>query len=210
MKNLELQRLVDTGEMLPVMEAFYTIQGEGYHKGTAAFFIRIGGCDVGCHWCDVKESWDASLHPPTKIDKIVSQARSNSDTIVVTGGEPLMWDMNPLTNLLRQNNLKTHIETSGSYNLTGDWDWICLSPKKRKLPLQPIYSKANELKIIVFNKSDFEFAEEQAKKVSSNCILYLQPEWSMSEKVTPLIVNYVMKHPKWRISLQTHKYLNIP
>ena len=210
MKNLELQRLVDTGEMLPVMEAFYTIQGEGYHKGTAAFFIRIGGCDVGCHWCDVKESWDASLHPPTKIDKIVSQARSNSDTIVVTGGEPLMWDMNPLTNLLRQNNLKTHIETSGSYNLTGDWDWICLSPKKRKLPLQPIYSKANELKIIVFNKSDFEFAEEQAKNVSSNCILYLQPEWSMSEKVTPLIVNYVMKHPKWRISLQTHKYLNIP
>ena len=210
MKNLELQRLIDAGEMLPVMEAFYTIQGEGYHKGTAAFFIRVGGCDVGCHWCDVKESWDASLHPPTKIDKIVSQARSNSDTIVVTGGEPLMWDMNPLTNLLRQNNLKTHIETSGSYNLTGDWDWICLSPKKRKLPLQPIYAKANELKIIVFNKSDFEFAEEQAKKVSSNCILYLQPEWSMSEKVTPLIVNYVMKHPKWRISLQTHKYLNIP
>ena len=210
MKNLELQRLIDAGEMLPVMEAFYTIQGEGYHKGSAAFFIRVGGCDVGCHWCDVKESWDASLHPPTKIDKIVSQARSNSDTIVVTGGEPLMWDMNPLTNLLRQNNLKTHIETSGSYNLTGDWDWICLSPKKRKLPLQPIYAKANELKIIVFNKSDFEFAEEQAKKVSSNCILYLQPEWSMSEKVTPLIVNYVMKHPKWRISLQTHKYLNIP
>jgi len=210
MKNLELQRLIDKGEMLPVMEAFYTIQGEGYHKGTAAFFIRVGGCDVGCHWCDVKESWDASLHPPTKIDTIVSQARSNSDTIVVTGGEPLMWDMNPLTNLLRQNNLNTHIETSGSYNLTGDWDWICLSPKKRKLPLQPIYAKANELKIIVFNKSDFEFAEGQAKKVSSNCILYLQPEWSMSEKVTPLIVDYVMKHPKWRISLQTHKYLNIP
>ena len=210
MKNLELKRLVDIGEMLPIMEAFYTIQGEGYHKGTAAFFIRVGGCDVGCHWCDVKESWDANLHPPTKIDSIVSQARSYSDTIVVTGGEPLMWDMNPLTNLLRKNNLSTHIETSGAYNLTGDWDWICLSPKKRKLPLQPIYAKANELKIIVFNKSDFKFAEDQAKKVSSNCILYLQPEWSMSEKVTPLIVDYVMKHPKWRISLQTHKYLNIP
>jgi organic radical activating enzyme len=210
MKNLELKRLVDIGEMLPIMEAFYTIQGEGYHKGTAAFFIRVGGCDVGCHWCDVKESWDANLHPPTKIDKIVSQARSHSDTIVVTGGEPLMWDMNPLTRLLRQNNLSTHIETSGAYNLTGDWDWICLSPKKLKLPLQPIYTKANELKIIVFNKSDFKFAEDQAKKVSSNCILYLQPEWSMSEKVTPLIVDYVMKHPKWRISLQTHKYLNIP
>ena len=210
MKNLELKRLVDIGEMLPIMEAFYTIQGEGYHKGTAAFFIRVGGCDVGCHWCDVKESWDANLHPPTKIDTIVSQASSHSDTIVVTGGEPLMWDMNPLTRLLRQNNLSTHIETSGAYNLTGDWDWICLSPKKRKLPLQPIYTKANELKIIVFNKSDFKFAEDQAKKVSSNCILYLQPEWSMSEKVTPLIVDYVMKHPKWRISLQTHKYLNIP
>jgi organic radical activating enzyme len=210
MKNLELKRLVDIGEMLPIMEAFYTIQGEGYHKGTAAFFIRVGGCDVGCHWCDVKESWDANLHPPTKIDTIVSQARSNSDTIVVTGGEPLMWDMNPLTKLLRKNNLNTHIETSGAYNLTGDWDWICLSPKKLKLPLQPIYAKANELKIIVFNKSDFKFAEDQAKKVSSNCILYLQPEWSMSEKVTPLIVDYVMKHPKWRISLQTHKYLNIP
>ena len=210
MKNLELKRLVDIGEMLPIMEAFYTIQGEGYHKGTAAFFIRVGGCDVGCHWCDVKESWDANLHPPTKIDTIVSQARSNSDTIVVTGGEPLMWDMNPLTKLLRKNNLNTHIETSGAYNLTGDWDWICLSPKKRKLPLQPIYAKANELKIIVFNKSDFKFAEDQAKKVSSNCILYLQPEWSMSEKVTPLIIDYVMKHSKWRISLQTHKYLNIP
>jgi organic radical activating enzyme len=210
MKNLELKRLVDIGEMLPIMEAFYTIQGEGYHKGTAAFFIRVGGCDVGCHWCDVKESWDANLHPPTKIDTIVSQARSNSDTIVVTGGEPLMWDMNPLTKLLRKNNLNTHIETSGAYNLTGDWDWICLSPKKRKLPLQPIYAKANELKVIIFNKSDFKFAEDQSKKVSSNCILYLQPEWSMSEKVTPLIVDYVMKHPKWRISLQTHKYLNIP
>jgi organic radical activating enzyme len=210
MKNLELKQLVDIGEMLPIMEAFYTIQGEGYHKGTAAFFIRVGGCDVGCHWCDVKESWDANLHPPTKIDTIVSQARFHSDTIVVTGGEPLMWDMNPLTNLLRKNNLSTHIETSGAYNLTGDWDWICLSPKKLKLPLQPIYTKANELKIIVFNKSDFKFAEDQAKKVSSNCILYLQPEWSMSEKVTPLIVDYVMKHPKWRISLQTHKYLNIP
>jgi organic radical activating enzyme len=210
MKNLELKQLVDIGEMLPIMEAFYTIQGEGYHKGTAAFFIRVGGCDVGCHWCDVKESWDANLHPPTKIDTIVSQARFHSDTIVVTGGEPLMWDMNPLTNLLRKNNLSTHIETSGAYNLTGDWDWICLSPKKRKLPLQPIYAKANELKVIIFNKSDFKFAEDQAKKVSSNCILYLQPEWSMSEKVTPLIVDYVMKHPKWRISLQTHKYLNIP
>ena len=210
MNKLEIKSLVQAGEMLPVMEAFYTIQGEGFHKGTAAFFIRVGGCDVGCHWCDVKESWDADLHPPTKISSILSQAKSYSDTIVVTGGEPLMWDMAPLTNLLKKNNLKTHIETSGAYDLTGDWDWICLSPKKRKLPLGSIYSKAHELKVIVFNKSDFRFAEEQAQKVSSDCILYLQPEWSSKEKVTPLIVNYVMNDPKWRISLQTHKFLNIP
>ena len=210
MNKLEIKSLVQAGEMLPVMEAFYTIQGEGFHKGTAAFFIRVGGCDVGCHWCDVKESWDADLHPPTKISSIVSQAKSYSDTIVITGGEPLMWDMAPLTNLLKKNNLKTHIETSGAYDLTGDWDWICLSPKKRKLPLGSIYSKADELKVIVFNKSDFRFAEEQAKKVSPDCILYLQPEWSSKEKVTPLIVNYVMNDPKWRISLQTHKFLNIP
>jgi len=208
--NLNQKDKLKNGHILPLMESFLSIQGEGYFAGKSSYFLRIGGCDVGCHWCDVKESWDANLHPPTKIDSIVSQARSHSDTIVVTGGEPLMWDMKPLTNLLRKNNLSTHIETSGAYNLTGDWDWICLSPKKRKLPLQPIYTKANELKIIVFNKSDFKFAEDQAKKVSSNCILYLQPEWSMSEKVTPLIVDYVMKHPKWRISLQTHKYLNIP
>jgi len=206
----EIQNLVDAGKMLPLMEAFYTIQGEGYHKGTAAYFIRIGGCDVGCHWCDVKESWDAKLHPPTSIETIVDQAAEFSDTIVVTGGEPLMWDMNPLTSLLRQKTLKTHIETSGAYPLTGDWDWICLSPKKRKLPISEVYSKANELKVIVYNKDDFKFAEEQAAKVTQDCILYLQPEWSVREKVTPYIVEYVMKHPKWKISLQTHKYLNIP
>ena len=206
----EIQNLVDSGKMLPLMEAFYTIQGEGYHKGTAAYFIRIGGCDVGCHWCDVKESWDAKLHPPTSIETIVDQAAEFSDTIVVTGGEPLMWDMNPLTSLLKQKTLKTHIETSGAYPLTGDWDWICLSPKKRKLPISEVYSKANELKVIVYNKDDFKFAEEQAAIVTQDCILYLQPEWSVREKVTPYIVEYVMKHPKWKISLQTHKYLNIP
>lgn len=206
----EIKKLVDAGKMLPLMEAFYTIQGEGYHKGTAAYFIRVGGCDVGCHWCDVKESWDAKLHPPTAIESIANQAISFSDTIVVTGGEPLMWDMQPLTNLLKDRKLKTHIETSGAYTLSGEWDWICLSPKKRKLPLNTIYPKADELKVIVYNKSDFEFAEAQAKNVSKNCILYLQPEWSASEKITPLIVDYVMRHPKWKISLQTHKYLNIP
>ena len=210
MLKLEIKKLVDTGKMLPLMEAFYTIQGEGYHKGTAAYFIRVGGCDVGCHWCDVKESWDADVHPPTAIEAIATQAMESSDTIVVTGGEPLMWDMQPLTNLLKEKKIKTHIETSGAYPLSGDWDWICLSPKKRKPPVSKIYSKAHELKMIVYNKSDFKFAEEHAKKVSKDCILYLQPEWNASEKITPLIVEYVMKHPKWKISLQTHKYLNIP
>ena len=201
---------VDKGTMLPLMEAFYTIQGEGYHKGTAAYFIRVGGCDVGCHWCDVKESWNADIHPPTHIDQIVTNAAESSDTIVVTGGEPLTWNMKPLTSALKEKGLQTHIETSGAYPLTGIWDWICLSPKKNKLPLQPIYKEAHELKVIVYNKHDFIFAEEQAQKVSEDCMLYMQPEWSVREKVMPLIVDYVMKNPKWRVSLQTHKYLNIP
>ena len=210
MLDLEIQNLVDVGKMLPLMEAFYTIQGEGFYKGTAAYFIRVGGCDVGCHWCDVKESWNADLHPPTAIETIADQAARFSDTIVVTGGEPLMWDMVPLTKLLKEKALKTHIETSGAYPLTGHWDWVCLSPKKRKLPIGEVYSRANELKVIVYNKDDFKFAEEQAEKVTHDCLLYLQSEWSVREKVTPFIVEYVMKHPKWKISLQTHKYLNIP
>lgn len=201
---------VDLGELLPLMEEFYTIQGEGFHKGTAAYFIRIGGCDVGCHWCDVKESWNADRHPPTSIESIVKNASKYSDTIVVTGGEPLMWDMNPLTNSLKERGLQTHIETSGAYKLTGIWDWICLSPKKNMLPKTEIYEEAHELKVIIYNKHDLIFAEEQAVQVNGNCILYLQPEWSVREKVTPLIVDYVMKNPKWKVSLQTHKYLNIP
>ena len=206
----DVMSLVDKGLMLPLMEEFYTIQGEGYHKGTAAYFIRIGGCDVGCHWCDVKESWNAEIHPPTVIESIVKNASAYSDTIVVTGGEPLTWDMGPLTEALKQQNLQIHIETSGAYPLTGIWDWICLSPKKNKLPVGDIHQKAQELKVIVYNKHDLKFAEEQASQVSENCILYLQPEWSVREKVIPLIVDYVMKHPKWKVSLQTHKYLNIP
>ncbi|WP_281542503.1 7-carboxy-7-deazaguanine synthase QueE [Maribacter aestuarii] len=202
--------LVDKGEMLPLMEEFYTIQGEGFHKGTAAYFIRVGGCDVGCHWCDVKESWNAATHPPTAIDIIVNNAAKYSDTIVVTGGEPLTWNMAPLTNALKAKNLQTHIETSGAYELTGDWDWICLSPKKNKLPFGKIYDKAHELKVIVYNKHDLVFAEEQAALTNKDCILYLQPEWSVRDKVTPLIVDYVMQNPKWKVSLQTHKYLNIP
>jgi 7-carboxy-7-deazaguanine synthase len=206
----EIQELVDKGLMLPLMEEFYTIQGEGFHKGTAAYFIRVGGCDVGCHWCDVKESWNADLHPPTAIEKIVENATKYSKTIVVTGGEPLTWNMSPLTAALKSHGLQIHIETSGAYKLTGEWDWICLSPKKIKLPVDEIYPVANELKVIIYNKDDFKFAEEQAAKVSDNCILYLQPEWSKREKVTPLIVDYVMQNPKWKVSLQTHKYLNIP
>lgn len=206
----ELKQKVNQGFMLPLMEEFYTIQGEGYHKGTAAYFIRVGGCDVGCHWCDVKESWNPDIHPPTAIEKIANQAEKYSKTIVVTGGEPLTWDMGPLTNLLKQKGLSTHIETSGAYSLTGEWDWICLSPKKLKLPKHDIYGKANELKVIVFNQDDFRFAEEQAAKVSPSCKLYLQPEWSKREKMIPAIVDYVMSHPKWVVSLQTHKYLNIP
>ena len=206
----EIKKLLDKGKILPLMEAFYTIQGEGFHKGIAAYFVRIGGCDVGCHWCDVKESWNADLHPPTTIEKIVKDATNYSKTIVVTGGEPLMWNMNPLTDLLKTKNLQTHIETSGAYTLTGTWDWICLSPKKLKLPTKEIYKKADELKVIVYNRSDFKFAEEQAVKVNKECILYLQPEWSRRDNVIPLIVDYVMENPKWKVSLQTHKYLNIP
>jgi len=210
MLSKEIQSAVEKGMMLPLMEEFYTIQGEGYHTGTAAYFIRIGGCDVGCHWCDVKESWNAELHPPTHVDAIVDNASMFSETVVITGGEPLTWDMTTLTTRLKQKNRKVHIETSGAYPLTGIWDWICLSPKKNKLPTQTVYDNAHELKVIIYNKHDFIFAEEQAQLVNSKAILFLQPEWSKKEEMTPLIVDYVMKNPQWRVSLQTHKYLNIP
>ena len=208
--NKETKDLIDQGKMLPLMEEFYTIQGEGYHTGKAAYFIRVGGCDVGCHWCDVKESWNAEIHPPTHVNTIVNHAKKYSDTVVITGGEPLMWSMNYLTSELQNHGIKTHIETSGAYSFSGVWDWFCLSPKKTKLHLDEVYKEANELKMIIFNKSDFKFAEEQAAKVGVNCELFLQPEWSKKEKMTELIVEYVMKNPKWKISLQTHKYLNIP
>ena len=201
---------VAAGIALPLMEAFYTLQGEGYHKGSASYFIRIGGCDVGCHWCDVKESWDADKHPPTAVKTIVEDAHRFSKTIVVTGGEPLMWDMRPLTNALKAKGMSIHIETSGAYPLTGHWDWFCLSPKKNKLPTPESAARADELKVIIFNKDDFRFAEEQAKTVSENCVLYLQPEWSKRDQMMPLMVDYVLQNPKWKVSLQTHKYLKIP
>jgi organic radical activating enzyme len=208
--DVALQQQVNEGTALPLMEAFYTLQGEGYYKGSAAYFIRIGGCDVGCHWCDVKESWDAAKHPPTQIQEIVEEAYQYSKTIVITGGEPLMWNMEPLTQALKLKNMQIHIETSGAYPITGNWDWFCLSPKKNMLPTAEAYHIANELKVIVYNKNDLLFAEEQAQYVNDHCILYLQPEWSKREKVMPILVDYVLQNPKWKVSLQTHKYLNIP
>lgn len=201
----------EDGSLLPLMEEFYTIQGEGFHSGKAAYFIRLGGCDVGCHWCDVKESWDAELHPLTSVDTIVANAsKYPSKTVVVTGGEPLLYNLDLLTSKLKEAGIKTFIETSGAYPLSGQWDWICLSPKKFKGPMPAIAPLAGELKVIVFNKSDFDWAEEHAKLVSDQCKLYLQPEWSKAEQMTPQIIEYVKNNPKWEVSLQTHKYMNIP
>ena len=201
----------EDGTLLPLMEEFYTIQGEGFNTGKAAYFIRLGGCDVGCHWCDVKESWDAELHALTSADQIIENAsKYPSKNVVVTGGEPLIYNLDYLTKGLNDRGIKTFIETSGAYPLSGHWDWICLSPKKFKKPLPGIAERANELKVIVFNKSDFTFAEENAKLVSHTCKLYLQPEWSKSKEMMPEIVAYVLNNPRWEISLQTHKFLNIP
>ena len=195
----------------PLMEAFYTLQGEGYHSGKPAYFIRLAGCDVGCHWCDVKESWDAGLHKITSIEDIVSGAMAHpSKFAVITGGEPLMHDLTELTNNLIEKKCELAIETSGAYSLSGTWHWICLSPKKFKAPREEFYAVANELKVIIFNKSDFKWAEEHAAKVNKNCKLYLQVEWSKRDELTPLLIEYVKQNPQWRISVQTHKYLDIP
>ena len=193
-----------------VMEHFYTIQGEGYHQGKAAYCVRLGGCDVGCHWCDVKESWDGEAHPIMSIEEIRANITQKTDIVVVTGGEPLVYHLADFTQNLKQNGYRTHIETSGAYALTGTWDWICLSPKKFKLPQEEIYSVANELKCIVYNKHDLSFAQEQARLVKEHCHLYLQPEWSTREKMMPLIVDFVKENPRWRVTLQTHKYLDVP
>ena len=193
------------------MEDFYTIQGEGYFQGYAAYFIRLGGCDVGCVWCDVKESWPAEAHPKVAVEEMVLKAKkSGAMMAVVTGGEPAMYDLASLTEKLRANGIRTHIETSGAYPLTGSWDWVCLSPKKFKVPHKMIYTKANELKVIVFNKSDFLWAEKEALKVSASCKLFLQPEWSKEKEMLPQMITYVKANPQWRISLQVHKYIGIP
>jgi 7-carboxy-7-deazaguanine synthase len=207
----EDERLSAEGKLLPLMEEFYTIQGEGFNTGKAAYFIRIGGCDVGCHWCDVKESWDANLHPLTPVEKIIDNVLAwHAKSVVVTGGEPLIYNLDHLTQLLKEKNIETFIETSGAYALSGNWDWICLSPKKTMPPLPEIFQKANELKVIVFNQHDFKWAEEQAALVNENCYLYLQPEWSKHNALLPDIIEYVKNNPRWMISLQTHKYMNIP
>ncbi len=196
---------------LPVMEAFYTLQGEGFHSGKAAYFIRLGGCDVGCVWCDVKESWDAEAHPKVSIEAIVEEAlRYPGRMAVVTGGEPLMHNLDQLTGALKTAGFHTNIETSGAHPMSGRWDWVCFSPKKFKAPHSSVYAQANELKVIVYNKSDFEFAEQHAALVNDDCVLLLQPEWSRVQEMTPLIVDYVKQHPQWRVSLQTHKYMDIP
>jgi 7-carboxy-7-deazaguanine synthase len=195
----------------PVMEHFYTLQGEGAFAGHAAYFIRTGGCDVGCHWCDVKESWGADMHPELNVEELIAAASQQPARLaVITGGEPLMYDMQALTSALKESGFHTHIETSGAYPLSGEWDWICLSPKKFKAPVGGIHQKASELKVIVYNSHDFTFAENHAKQVSTGCRLFLQPEWSRATQMLPEIIEYVKLHPEWRISLQTHKYLNIP
>ncbi len=193
------------------MEAFYTLQGEGYHTGRAAYFIRLGGCDVGCVWCDVKDSWDASRHPQKTVAEIVDEAaRFPGRMAVITGGEPLMHNLDALTAALHAEGFTVNIETSGSSPLSGQLDWICVSPKKFKAPLPEVMPHAHELKVVVFNKSDFAWAEQHAAMVSPACKLYLQPEWEKRNEMTPLIVEYIQQHPQWQLSLQTHKYIGVP
>jgi len=205
------KNIQSTVTTLPVMEAFYTLQGEGYHAGKAAYFIRLGGCDVGCVWCDVKESWDKDAHPKLTIEEILGAATVFEGRIaVITGGEPLLHNLDELTKALRVAGFKTNIETSGSSPISGYWDWICLSPKKFKAPLPEILPLADELKIIVFNKSDFAWAEQYAAQVSAKCKLYLQPEWGKREQMTPIIVEYIKANPRWQLGLQTHKYIGVP
>lgn len=200
------------------MESFYTLQGEGFCQGRAAYFIRLGGCDVGCVWCDVKESWDASLHPQFTVEAIVAKAiaeigeikTGHKPIVVITGGEPLMHNLDALTTALQQAGFETNIETSGSSPLSGHWNWICLSPKKFKAPLPEVVPHANELKVVVFNKHDFIWAEQYAAQVQPGCKLYLQPEWDKRDAVTPLIIDYIKQNPQWELSLQLHKYINVP
>lgn len=209
--NIPTLKEVKEGKKLPVMEAFYTLQGEGKFAGHAAYFIRLAGCDVGCVWCDVKDSWDASHHPVVSVEDIVAEAAKYPGRIaVITGGEPLMYDLTVLTRQLKEAGFRTHIETSGAHPISGSWDWITFSPKKFKAPLPEFFERSDELKIVVFNKSDFKWCEELASKCITKMDCLLQPEWDKREQMTPLIIDYVKGNPKWRVSLQTHKYIDIP
>lgn len=214
MEKLSLHKEKTTtapGAILPVMEAFYTLQGEGAYQGQAAYFIRLGGCDVGCHWCDVKESWDADAHPKRTVADIVAEASQYPGRLaVITGGEPLMHPLEELTTALQRAGFKTNIETSGAHPMSGHWNWVCLSPKKFKAPLPQVYAFANELKIIIYNKSDFAWAEAHAAQVNPGCRLLLQPEWSRMQEMLPQIIEYIKENPRWQISLQVHKFMNIP
>ena len=206
---MEISQL--TTQTYPLMESFYTLQGEGFHTGRAAYFIRLGGCDVGCVWCDVKESWDPDAHLKVSVGEMVLLASENQGRLaVITGGEPLMHDCGPLTIALKSAGFETNIETSGAYPLSGNWDWICISPKKFKAPLPEVLSAAHEFKVVVFHKSDLDWMKQFLPLLSANCKLYLQPEWSKSETILPFLIDFVKENPEWRISLQTHKFLNIP
>ena len=191
------------------MEKFYTIQGEGYYSGQPFYFIRLGGCDVGCHWCDVKESWDHNQHQFIEVDDLIKYVKEHTSNVVITGGEPLMWDLSELTKRFKENNIKLHLETSGAYDLSGNWDWVCLSPKKKMLPKKEFYSIADELKVVIYNNDDFKFAVQESEKVSQECKLFLQPEWSKFDLMKDKIVQFVMKNKNWNISLQIHKFLKI-
>ncbi|MFA6923782.1 MAG: 7-carboxy-7-deazaguanine synthase QueE [Bacteroidales bacterium] len=210
MKNTE-NKLLKEGKLLLLVEEFYSIQGEGFNSGKAAYFIRLGGCDINCKWCDSKNSWDKKNHHLIKTDDIIKNAvKYPAKAVVVTGGEPLKHNLNYLCGKLKNAGIKTYLETCGINKISGKWDWLCLSPKKKVCPLPEIFGMINELKIIICDKSDFKWAEENAKRVDKNCKLYLQPEWENKKKTLPLIIDYILKNPKWEISLQIHKYMNIP
>lgn len=201
----------DIQNQIPVMEHFYTLQGEGYYTGNAAYFVRLAGCDIGCTWCDVKESWTVEKSQLIEIDKLIKVIKSTfTPIVVITGGEPTMYNLAPFVQKLKDEKIKVNIETAGVYPITGDLDWICLSPKKFKKPLNENYRLAHELKVIVYHPSDLKWAEQEAEKTAEHCRLYLQPEWSKKEKLLPQIINYIKDNPKWKLSLQTHKYIDIP
>ncbi|MDE7069558.1 MAG: 7-carboxy-7-deazaguanine synthase QueE [Alistipes sp.] len=211
MVGKEIYEQLEGGRLLPLVEDFYTIQGEGHHAGKPAYFIRLGGCDVGCRWCDAKYTWNPRLYPPTHIDEVVRRATScAAQAIVITGGEPLLYPLGPLTAALKERGLKIFLETSGSHPFSGYFDWVCLSPKRRQPPLAEAFWRADELKVIVEEEEDLRWAEENAARVERECMLFLQPEWSASERIMPVLVEYAKAHPAWNISIQTHKYMRIP